>query len=330
VSPRVALIFGSSVGLMLAGLGAFGWVWEAISLGLGAYLLVALLPQRMGREVRDRSTDGLGPEPAEGHLEVRAGLLLMGAPLLILLVVPGAVGFIHVAEGDQGVVLAMLVIATVVLYLILLSTLMDWYYVLPSLRGGRGTICATSMNERWRSVTRAWLLHRAGAVYGGIAGVTALVSISANSWVRPIDEIVAGVIAAVATIIVGYYLTRAALLVAIAGNPPVQVGDVIEIAEEFNVHEPEQLREYFVVDVALEGVKLLNLDKGDVIRRDGPDAKRTHDRMVDVMEIAKLLRKRRPARPCSSGCQYFTEHCACDRPWAPVAEDDQPEAMEAA
>ena len=150
----------------------------------------------------------------------------------------------------------MLVIAAVAAYLIFMSTLMHSFYVLPHLRGGRGTICATSLEERWRAVTRIWLLHRAAATFGVIAGATALIALSANSWIRPIDETVAGVvIAAIATIIAGYYLTRAAPLLAMAINPPVQVGDVIQIAEEFNVHKPGELREYFVVDVALEGVK---------------------------------------------------------------------------
>lgn len=314
---------------MLAVLLAFGWFWEALGLGAGAYVLVALLPYRMGRGAR--RSDGLGPEPVEDGGEVRAGLVLLGVPAFFMLFIPGAIGFIDIAESDRSVVLAMLVIATVVLYLVLFSTLMDWYYVLPNLRGGCGTICATSLNERWRAVTRAWLLHRAVATLAAIAGVTALVALSANSWVRPIDEIVAGAIAAVATIIGGYYLTRAAPLLPIAINPPVQVGDVVEIAEEFSVHEPELLREYFVVDVALEGVKLLQVGDGDLIRRTGPDAERTHDRMVDVMEIGRLLRGRRPVIPCSTECQRFTKYCACDQPWAPRPEEGDPaETAEAA
>lgn len=316
---------------MLAVLGAFDWVWVAAGLGVGGYLLVALLPYRMGREAR-QSLDGLGVEPMKGGFGVRVAPLLLVVPAVLLLLhvfIPSAIGFIDVAESDRGAVLSLLVIATIVLYLMLFSTLMDWYYVLPNLRGGGGTICATSLDERWRGVTRTWLLHRAAATLGGIAGVTALVAISANSWVRSIDDVVAGAIAAAATIIGGYYLTRAAPLLPIAINPPVQVGDVVEIAEEFSVHEPELLREYFVVDVALEGVKLLKVGDEDLIRRTGPDAMRTHDRMVDVMEIGKLLRGRRPVRPCSNGCQRLTKYCACDRPWVPSNEDDD-EAAKAA
>jgi hypothetical protein len=319
VRPATAIVQGFFVGLALAVILAFGWAWEAVGLLAGAGFFV-LLPFLMGRVARRRYANGSGPEPVDrgDHVKVVIGLFLLVVPMLVIAVVFDATGFIDITASDhRAVVLAMLVITAVGLYLIFISTLMDWFYVLPHLRGGCGTICATSLEERWRGVTRTWLLHRAVATLGTIAGVTALVALSANSWVRPIDETVAGVIAAVATIIAGYYLTRVAPLLAIAVNPPVQVGDVIEIAEEFNVHRPDKLREYFVVDVALEGVKLLQIEEGDQVPRVGPDARRTHDRTVDVMEISKLLRGRRPVRPCPRECQRLTEYCACKSAWLP-------------
>lgn len=327
MSPTAAIFQGLFVGAMLAVVRAFGWAWEADALLAGAVIFV-VLPYWMGRAARREVADGLGPKPVEleERIEIGASLLLLVLPAFPVIFVHGATGFIDVAGSDrQDVVLAMLLIATVAGYLVYVSTLMDWFYVRPYLRGGCGTVCATSLEERWRGITRVWLLHRAAAMLGVIAGITALVALAANSWIRPIDEVVAGVIAGVATIIAGYYLTRAAPLLAIAVNPPVQVGDVIEIAEEFNVHRPEDLREYFVVDVALEGVKLLQVQKGDRVPRSGPDAKRTHDRTVDVMEISKLLRGRRAVRPCPGKCQRFTEHCACTSAWLPPA-DDAPKA----
>lgn len=308
---------------MLAVIASFGWQWEAIGLMVGALLLI-LLPFLIGRSARRQPADGSGPKRVckDEHVRIGLSLLLLIAPTLIVVLIPGATGLLDItASSHRTVVLAMLVIATVASYLIFISTLMDWFYVRPYLRGGHGTICATSLDGQWRGVTRVWLLHRAVATLGVIAGITALVALSANSWVKPIDETVAGIIAAAATIIAGYYLTRAAPLLAIAINPPVQVGDVIEIAEEFNVHRPSELREYFVVDVALEGVKLLQVEEGDHVPRSGPDARRTHDRTVDVMEISKLLRGRRPVKPCSEACQHLTEHCACESAWLPKPND---------
>jgi hypothetical protein len=228
------------------------------------------------------------------------------------------------------VVLAMTLIAIVSAALIFLSGLIDWFYVRPHLRGTMGSVCTTSFESRWRSVTRIWLMHRAAATLGPIAGVTAIIALTANTWIRPIDEVVAGAIAAVATIIAGYYITRTAPLLAIAINPPVQVGDVIEIAEEFNVYKPGVLREYFVVDVALEGVKLLRVGRNDAVRRTGRDADRTHDRTIDVTDIAKLLRGRRPVQPCPQACQKLTEQCACATPYHPPSkEHEQKTASEA-
>ena len=321
MSSTAAIVQGFFVGLALAAILAFGWVFEAGALLAGAGLFV-LFPFFMGRAARVQSGGDSGPRPVAkaDQIKVRVSLLMLAAPVVAIAVLPGAVGFIDIsASSHRAVVLAMLVIAAVAAYLIFMSTLMDSFYVLPHLRGGRGTICATSLEERWRAVTRIWLLHRAAATFGVIAGATALIALSANSWIRPIDETVAGVIAAIATIIAGYYLTRAAPLLAMAINPPVQVGDVIQIAEEFNVHKPGELREYFVVDVALEGVKLLQVGEGDEIPSAGPDARRTHDRTVDVMEISKLLRGRRPVRPCSGKCQLLTKHCACPSgAWLPA------------
>jgi hypothetical protein len=282
VSADAAILQGLAVGLMLAVITAFGWTWEALAL-LALALVLVLVPFWSGRAARKRPPAKLGPEPVAkwDQGKVVAALLLLPVPVLLVTWIPGTGCIDITTSSHQAIVLGMLLIATVAIYLVFISTLIDWFYVRPHLRGGCGTICATSMEERWRGVTRTWLFHRALATYGGIAAAIALAALAANTWVKPIDETVAGAIGAAATIMAGYYLTRAAPLLAIAINPPVQVGDVIEIAEEFNVHKPEHLREYFVVDVALEGVKLLQVEQGDRVPRDGPDAKRTHDRTVD-------------------------------------------------
>jgi hypothetical protein len=302
--------------MLLALLRAFGWAWEADAL-TAAVLLVALAPALAGRQAFRGGPGGPTPIEPEEKVRIRLAFLAVVVPSVALALFPDGTGFIYVSSEHKAVVLAMLLIGIVSAELVFISGLVDWFYVRPNLRGGLGTVCATSLEDRWRGVTRVWLLHRAVATLGLIAAVTALVTLSANSWIRPVDEVVAGVIAAAATIIAGFYLTRAAPLLAIAINPPVQVGDVIEIAEEFSVHNPNQLREYFVVDVALEGVKLLHVSPEGLLERVGPDATRTHDRTIDVMDIAKLLRGRRAIQPCPTGCLKFTEHCACHRPWAP-------------
>ena len=331
MSPNAAIAQGLAVGILLGVLVAFGWPWEALGIAIGSIALVAVVAW-MGRRARGNLDKEDGPEPVDQKDKKKIALSLG------MLVLPGVLVFaskwlepfraVPHDEASRNITLAMLLIATVAAILVYVSTLTDWFYVRPYLNGGCGSICATSLEDQWRGVTRTWLLHRALAVLGVIAAITTLVTLAANTWIRPIDEVIAGAIGGVAAIIAGYYLTRAASLLAIAINPPVQVGDVIEIAEEFNVHEPGEPREYFVVDVALEGVKLLQLQPGDVIPREGPDARRTHDRSVDVMEISKLLRGRRAVKPCAERCQLLTKHCGCKSSWLPKpdAEDSAYEA----
>jgi hypothetical protein len=317
VSPTASIFHGIVVGILLALLRSFGWAWEADALTAGVLLVVPVL-WAAGRPARRSRPDGPSSVPPTDHRRIGIAVLALVVPSLLVVVTPGATGFIEVKDSaHQAVILAMLLISIASAQLVLVSGLLDWFYVRPHLRGGLGTVCATSLESKWRNVTRVWLLHRAAATLGPIAGITALIALTANSWIRPIDETVAAAIAGVATIIAGYYITRTAPVLAIAINPPIQVGDVIEIAEEFNVHEPGRLREYFVVDVALEGVKLLLVDRGDLVGRSGQDAERTHDRAVDITDIAKLLRGRRPIQPCPGFCQKLTLHCACPHPWVP-------------
>ncbi|HWT93970.1 MAG TPA: hypothetical protein VN238_13285 [Solirubrobacteraceae bacterium] len=349
MSPTASIFHGLAVGALLAFMRMFGWAWEA-DIFIAALLLLALPLWLLGRQAHANHEDEHAPAPLlrEELPRIVAAFGAVAAPSLFVLVFPlrwpldpggealvrllldpsavppwlydwgrgmGLTGEVNVHPGGHGdVVLAMLVIAAVSATFVFLSGMLDWFYVRPQLRGSRGSVCATSFQPRWRGVTRIWLLHRAAAVLGPIAGITAIVALTANTWVRPLDETVAGAIAAVATVVGGFYISRTAPLLAIAINPPVQVGDVVEIAEEFTVHKPDRLREYFVVDVALEGVKLLQISTDDVVRRnDARDKDRTHDRTVDLADIAKLLRGRRPVRrPCYGRCQRLSSHCACD------------------
>jgi MFS family permease len=324
VSPVTSVTVGAVVGLLVAMIRLCGWAWEGAALAVGV-LLGCVALSRFGRSARV-SPVPRAISPKERWLIGLAALAVILPSLLTFewtggINVHNDLGMPGRLRHDHGpVVLAMMIIAVVSATLILFSGLIDWFYIRPQLRGGAGSVCATSFEERrWKSVTRLWLIHRAVATLGPIAGMTAIVALAANTWIRPIDTTVAGAIAAVATIVGGYYITRIAPLIAIAVTPPVRVGDVVEIAEEFNVHEPEQLREYFVADVALEGVKLLSIKRDgngdDLVRRSGRDDVRTHDRMIDLVDIGRLLRRRRPVGACPGKCQKLTEHCACDTPW---------------
>jgi hypothetical protein len=237
--------------------------------------------------------------------------LLIGA--LVVIVAPqylldlfGKVGSIELGNG-QPTVLAMMIVALCCSSLIYVSSLIDLVYVRPHLQGARGPVCRTSTNSIWYSVTRIRLVHRIGAMLGFIAGATVLVALAANHWIRPIDEVSAGVIGAVATVIAGYYMTRAAPLIALAMNPCLQLGDVVELAEEFN--SPEPGRRYFVVDIAWEGCKLLEVPSPGHAVDSSPPASHGWDRMVDISDVARLVRRRHRMAECRGSCRHLVEQC---------------------
>lgn len=284
---RVVLVQAIAVGVLIALLGVFGHrELAAIYAGcvLGAALLIWLCSTSPRRRLDGGNGFGSGNERWQivGSFGAVAGFQLVPIRL-------DALGSGTVSTSNRGVVLAMLLITLTTAALVYLSSLVDWFYIRPYLELTDEAIASRT----WRTVTRVRVVHRLLAVLGVLAGVTALVALAANTWIRPINDTAAGAIAALATIIAGYYTTRAAPLVAIATNPMVQITDVIELAEEFNVPTPALEREYVVIDIAWEGLKLFEVGIGrpDLALRQHP---RPYDRMVDVGEIAKLLRRRRP------------------------------------
>lgn len=106
-------------------------------------------------------------------------------------------------------------------------------------------------------------------------------------------------------------------------NPTVDVGDSLELAEEFDVKH--KYPTYYVVDVALEGLKLLKFDHtaaSDTIPTPrepvaGSEAtalpRRTYDRLLDVTDVSKLLRGRLALKPCAhahdADCKLVNPYC---------------------
>jgi hypothetical protein len=297
MNPTVVLWQGIAVGLFVLALRLFGNVDEAL-IYAACVLAAAGVVWLLSRRARRRLGSGAGLGNPSERSRVLGSLLALAVVQFGQCIsrLHGWNGFIHVGS-HEGLVLTMLLIALSATTTIYLSSLIDWFYVRPHLETTYGPEQADSTRGSWRMVTRVRLVHRLLAVLGVLGGATAIVALAANAWVsKPLGDTAAAAISAVATIIAGYYFARAAPLVALATNPSVQICDVVELAEEFNVPDPDAPRSYFVVDIAWEGVKLLELPRlrstGDLIAPDAPH----YDRMVDVGEIAKLVRRRRPTK----------------------------------
>lgn len=235
-------------------------------------------------------------------------------------VVPAAFGELSARDGATTVY-AMHIAAATALGIVYLSSLIDWFYVRPRLQGfaARPMPCERSGHECWRGVTRVWLLHRLLAMLAFVIGLTVVVALAAYRWIDGIDDALATAIAAAATILAGFYLTRATSTLALAIRPALHVGDKVRIAEPFNFTEEDGAAPYYyVVDVALEGVRLLRLDASDEIHASSAAATAPaggqmpeHDRLIDISDVTKLVRARGRFLPCTppGGCKRVNPLC---------------------
>ena len=168
--------------------------------------------------------------------------------------------------------------------------------------------CESSLHECWTSVTGIWLMHRLVATLGFVLGLTLVVTLAVKSWVQSIDQTTAAAVAAAASLLAGFYLTRARSVMAFSANPPLCVGDAVEVIDE----QTEHVRRYYVQDVSLEGIKLLEVTEGDHSPKRCDPVWPSHDRMLDLPDALKMLRTRRRFGPCrgdQEGCKRVNPHC---------------------
>jgi TRAP-type mannitol/chloroaromatic compound transport system permease small subunit len=217
---------------------------------------------------------------------------------------PGELGRDHTYA-----VLAMTVLACAIFSVMWLSTTVDRCYVLPRLAGGKGKRpCTHSLDSCWRLLTRLWFLHRLFAAVTLVASTIAIVTIAANEWVLSLNQVVAAALAAATTVLGGFYLTRLPFAVAMIANPPVNVGDKVLLAEMFS--QSGDLPYYYVSEISLEGVKLVELDGAHRTRR---QSDRPYDRLLDLGDIHKLLRIRDAFTPCRE-CKGVNAYCGRPHP----------------
>lgn len=210
----------------------------------------------------------------------------------------------HRAAIEIGVALA------ITFSSVFVSTLVDWFYVAPMLRQGDDAetmLCRSSLAKQWRSVTQVWLFHRLLATLGFVLGLVAAVVLLASRLIEldqvgaaGIAQVGAAGIAALTTVLAGFYLARARHVIAFAVRPAFHVGDKIQLVSD---DQQERARTYFVVDVALEGPRLLEVRGDDDEVPDQWNAWREHDRVLDFAEAAKLVWRRRRLVSC------HPEHC---------------------
>jgi hypothetical protein len=278
--------------------------WLALVLAGGSLVLLlinwsAIAPSKAHREEGER----------ESLIGAIAVMTWVGG-LVPLAVIHGVVGEAH--GHPSWLWRALAIDFTAVFGTFYLSSLTDWCYVVPRMKGlGDNSClpCQTSTLGKWKAVTRFWLLHRIAAyLIGRIGLLTGMVLIAAQ-LLPPLSNSAISAIATVVAALLIFYLNRVIAVGGLVSNPPIQVGDKVVLAEEFGTGVVQRPA-YYIVDVSIEGVKLLEVDGRDQPRRAG--FSRGHDRTLNLADVSRLLRARERFEGCRSECCKANEYCPLD------------------
>lgn len=314
----VWLLVGSALSFVVALLGQTTVALIAAALATGSGLALAIIVGRDAVEgVRGRRLDDersvkvylLVPllSALFGWAVVR-GQELGGRSALLDLEITGST---HTLWPWQATAVDLMIFA----FIVALSSLIDWCVIKPRMCGnGRAERlpCRTSTNHGWGFVTRLWVGHRTIATILGRLLLLAAALFIAYGIFRPtIHQPTVAAIGAVSAAVLGVVLNRLAPVISLVLNPPMQVGDKVVLAEEHGTGVTRRPI-YYVVDVAFEGVKLLELER----QRDVPARRRSerrHDRSLSLDNVARLLRSRDRFTGCERSCQRVNPHCPFQR-----------------
>jgi hypothetical protein len=236
------------------------------------------------------------------------GQVLGGRKALLDLEITGST---HRLWPWQAAAIALMAFA----FVVAMSSLVDWCVTKPRMCGNghaERLPCRTSTDHGWEFITRLWVGHRTAATILGWLLLLAALLFTAYGIFRPtIHQPTIAAIGAVAAAVLGVVLNRLAPVIFVVLNPPMQVGDKVVLAEEHGTGVTWR-PVYYVVDVAFEGAKLLELER----HRDVPKRRRSermHDRSLSLNNVAGLLRSRDRFTGCAQFCQGVNPHCPFKR-----------------
>jgi len=200
-----------------------------------------------------------------------------------------------------------------VMVICFLSSLVDWYYVLPRRDGLIGPPpCKAPEESRWQRVTWFWSVHRliaAMAVIGSVYGLAVGVGLWLNSRNPELSNGIGGTVAVLLAVVTFFgrrYLAYIAHVWHELFSPSPALGEHLETKVE-----GEPISGY-VFNVSIERFDLLNED--DVITHvsHGDVAKQCHHDTNTTLCREKCVRgnadaKGRPPTGGHGGCLYETE-----------------------
>lgn len=244
--PTVTIqALGAMAALLL--LAVFGWETAALALAGLVFAAGLCLDALYTRQQRTIAPEVRSASRRRSDRLMRCVYLLAG-----LLPVATAAGLhaARVADAPSPLVTTLLLIVSIAACLILISSIVDWFWILPRVTGlVRLPPWASPGDPAWRGVTSLWLFSRS---------VTALVlSLSAGAIPLVVAGATSGATRSAAYAIAGV-LVAAALPsnngLRMALNPPVSIGDLLQLEDGSAL----------VVDISLQGAGFVWAERGPV------------------------------------------------------------------
>jgi hypothetical protein len=200
---------------------------------------------------------------------------------------------------------ALLLWATIAALGVFVSSLVDWYWILPKISGiVCKAPCEAPGKERWESPTGHWYFHRGVAtllVSGMATGVCGYMAATASD---PGEAAIWGTIAVAIAGAVVKFNNEGLKALWYGFRPPIHVGDTI--LAEVHAEGPVERRRAYVVDVSIQGVKYKLLQDGQY---KGPKfATKSDQGEISNEDLAKVARL--PAiAVCADGCTGVNWYC---------------------
>jgi hypothetical protein len=199
---------------------------------------------------------------------------------------------------------AMLIAAAALFVVVVLSSLVDWYYIRPRIDAVvRDPPCLADGNQKavWKRVTRRWYLHRglAAVAYFAFALVLALVLMLMLAREHPTAAGVVGGVSGIAGLLLIFFGSFRSQLPVVADwtiSPAFVVGD------DLSYKAYKWKGRGYVLHVSVPRVKLVPLDE-DGNRTDTPFVERRNSDLAESDLDAK------PASACAGGCVRLNPEC---------------------
>lgn len=302
MEPRYPMTAYSVATIVALGLlSARGFPGTAAGVAVGVLTLAAALDASYTvRRQRDRAL----AHRRDLDLVVRAQWLGIGVAGSAMAAALGRFDLAPLA-GTVPIVQTVVIGLTVAAPAVYLSSLVDWYWIVPKVSGMVGAApCERVGGEAFAGVTKIWLFHRAAAtaiVTFVLAGVPGYMAANATDGGEGAAWVILG-----SALAIGYSSFNDGVAAAFryAFDPPRYVGDLVRVRAD---PEDPELADAYLVDVSIHGMKyklLSDADGGD------PRFVNKGDRLrMDA--VATAPRVRQPVAPCPGveNCRAVNWYC---------------------